>query len=60
METICWKIRVDAGGSWKGVIMAQCYGIILRFKAMAPGAQVEHPGSADLSGTTGEAKRAKL
>ena len=49
METICWKIRVDAGGFFKGVIMAQCYSIILQFKAMAPGAQVEHPGSADHS-----------
>ena len=48
METICWKIWVDAGSFLKGVIMAQCYGIILWFKAMAPEVQVEHPSSTDL------------
>ena len=51
METFCWKIRVDTSGFSRGVIMAQCYGIILWFKAMRPGALVEHPGSADLSRT---------
>ena len=49
METICWKIRVDASGFFKGAIMAQCYDIIIWFKGMAPDVQVEHPGSADLS-----------
>ena len=43
METMCWEIRVDAGGFLKGVIMAQCYGIILRFKAVVPGAQLSIP-----------------
>ena len=36
---------MDAGGFLMGVIMAQCHGIILRFKAMAPGAQQEHPAA---------------
>ena len=51
METICWKIREDASSFLKGVIMAQCYGVMLQFKAMAPGAQVEYPSNADLSRT---------
>ena len=40
MATMCWEIRVDAGGFLKGKIMAQCYSIILRFKTMVPGAQL--------------------
>ena len=28
METMCWEIRVDAGGFLKAVIMAQSHGII--------------------------------
>ena len=32
METMCWEIRVDTGGLLMGVIMAQCYGITLRFQ----------------------------
>ena len=51
LETICWKIRVDAGCFLKGVIMAQCYGIILRFQGNGTWSSVEHPGSEDLSGT---------
>ena len=31
-ETMCWEIWVDASGFLIGVIMAQCYGIILRFQ----------------------------
>ena len=34
-----------------GVIMAQCYGITLQFKATAPGAELRHSGSTDLSRT---------
>ena len=34
-----------------GVIMAQCYGIILRFQGNGTWSSVEHPGSADLSRT---------
>ena len=34
-----------------GVIMAQCYGIILRFQGSGTWSSVEHPGSADLSRT---------
>ena len=34
-----------------GVIMAQCYGIILRFQGNGTRGSVEHPGSADLSRT---------
>ena len=45
METICREIRVDAGRFLKGVIMAQCYGIILRFKTMVPGARLSIPAS---------------
>ena len=33
----------------KGVIMAQCYSIILRFQGNGTRGSVEHPGSADLS-----------
>ena len=51
METMCWEIQVDAGGFLKGVIMAQCYGIILRFQGNGTRGSVEHPGSADLSRT---------
>ena len=43
LEAICWKIRMDAGGVLKGVIMAQCYGIKLWFKAMVLGAQLSIP-----------------
>ena len=32
METMCWEIRVDAGGFLRGEIMAQFYGITLRFQ----------------------------
>ena len=49
LETICWKIWVDAGCFLKGVIMAQCYGIILRFQGSGTRGSVEHPSSADLS-----------
>ena len=59
METICWEIRVDAGGFLKGVIVAPCYGIILRFKAMVPGAQLSIP-AAQIFQERCEAKRAKL
>ena len=34
-----------------GVIMAQCYDIILRFQGNGTWSSVEHPGSADLSRT---------
>ena len=51
LETICWKIRVDAGYFLKGVIMAQCFGIILRFQGNGTWSSVEHPSSADLSRT---------
>ena len=34
LEAICWEIWVDASGLLKGLIMAQFYSIILRFKAM--------------------------
>ena len=33
METMCWEIRVDAGSFLMGVIMAQCYSIILQFQS---------------------------
>ena len=49
LETICWKIQMDAGCFLKGVIMAQCYGIILRFQGNGTRGSVEHPGGADLS-----------
>ena len=49
LETMCWKIWVDAGGFLMGVIMAQCYGIILRFQGNGRRGSVEHPSSADLS-----------
>ena len=45
------EIRVDAGCFLKRVIMAQCYGIILRFQGNGSRGSVEHPGSADLSRT---------
>ena len=51
LETICWEIRVDTSGPLMGVIMAQCYGIILRFQGNGTWSSVEHPGSADLSRT---------
>ena len=59
METICWKIRIDAGDFLKGVIMAQCHGIILWFKAMVPGAQLSIL-AAHIFQERCEAKRAKL
>ena len=43
-ETMCWESQMDGGGFWHKAT-ASYYG----FKAMAPGEQVEHPGSADLS-----------
>ena len=49
METMCWEIWVDAGGFLKGVIMAQCYGIKLRFQGNSTWSSVEHPSSTDLS-----------
>ena len=49
LETICWKIRVDAGCFLKGVIMTQCYRIILRLQGNGTRGSVERPGSADLS-----------
>ena len=49
METFRWKIQVDARGFSMGVIMAQCYSIMLWFQGNR--ALVEHPGSADLSRT---------
>ena len=42
---------MDAGCFLKGVIMAQCYGIRLRFQSNGTRGSVEHPGSADLSRT---------
>ena len=51
LETICWEIRVYAGCFLKGVILAQCYGIILWFQGNGTRGSVEHPGSADLSRT---------
>ena len=59
METMCWEIRVDVGGFLKGVIIAQCYSIILRFKAMVPGAQLSIPAAQTFLERC-EAKRAKL
>ena len=50
LETKCWEIRVDAGSFLKGVIMAQCYGIIVRFQGNGTRGSVEHPSSTDLSG----------
>ena len=49
LETMCWKIWVDASGFLKGVIMAQCYGIIIWFQGSGTRGSVQHPGSADLS-----------
>ena len=34
-----------------GVLMAQCYGIILRFQGNGTWSSVDHPGGADLSTT---------
>ena len=51
LETICWEIRVDTSGFLMGVIMAQCYGIILRFQGNGTWSSVEHPCSPDLSRT---------
>ena len=51
LETICWKIRVNAGCFLKGSIMTQCHGIILWFQGNGTRGSVEHSGSADLSGT---------
>ena len=51
METMCWDIRVDTSGFLLGVIMAQCYGIILQFQGNGTWSSVEHPGSTDLSRT---------
>ena len=59
LEAIHWKIRVDASGFLKGVITAQCYGIILRLKAMVPGVQLSIP-AAQIFLKRCEAKRAKL
>ena len=49
LETICWEIRVDTSGFLIGVIMVQCYGIILRVQGNGTRSSAEHPGSADLS-----------
>ena len=46
---------MDASCFLKGVIMAQCYGIILWFQGNGTRGSVEHPGSVDLS----RAKRSK-
>ena len=51
METTCLESRVDTSSFLMGVIMAQCYGIILRFQGNGTWSSVEHPGSADLSRT---------
>ena len=51
METMCREILVDTSGFLMGLIMAQCYGIILRFQGKGTWSSVEHPGSADLSRT---------
>ena len=42
---------MDAGCFLKGVIIAQCYVIILRFQGNGTRGSVEHPGSTDLSRT---------
>ena len=57
LETICWQILgnymlANSGGYQQllmGVIMAQCYDIILRFQGNDTWSSAEHPGSADLS-----------
>ena len=49
MKSMCWEIWVDTGGFLMGVIMAQCYGIILRFQGNGSWSSVEHLGSTDLS-----------
>ena len=49
--TICWEVRMDAGGFLKRVIMAQCYDITLRFQGNGTRSSVEYPGSADLTRT---------
>ena len=61
LETICWESfwKLYAGNFLmetmclgnSGVIMAQCYGIILRFQGNGTRGSVEHSGSADLSRT---------
>ena len=69
MMEISWKLyagkflanyklgnSVDTSSFLMGVIMAQCYGIILQFQGNGTWSSVEHPGSADLS----RMKRAKL
>ena len=56
-----WKLYAGKFG-WmpavflKGVIMAQCHGITLRFQGNGTRSSVEHPGGADLSRT----KRSKV
>ena len=50
LETICWQPPDGnhvLGNS--GVIMAQCYGITLRFQSNGTRGSVEHPGSTDFS-----------
>ena len=42
---------MDTSSFLMGVIVAQCYGIILRFQGNGTWSSVEHPGSADLSRT---------
>ena len=49
LETIFREIWVDAVCFLKGVIMTQCYGIILQFQGNGTSGSVEHPGSTDLS-----------
>ena len=43
MKTMCWEVRVDTDGFLMGVIMGQCYGIILRFQGNGNWSSVEHP-----------------
>ena len=60
LETISWEIfwKLYAGNLLmetvlgnSGVIMAQCYDIILRFQGNGIWHSVEHPSNADLSRT---------
>ena len=59
MMQIYWKLHdgnllefwVDVGNFFKEGIMAQRYGITLRFQGDGTRSQVEHPRSTDLSGT---------
>ena len=44
-------MEISWNGFLMGVIMAQCYGITLRFQGNGTWSSVEHPGSADLSRT---------